>query len=145
MTLKTPPAALWLGYAGALPFLAGALASLPFAGALRPFALALLLNYGAIILSFMGGVHWGASILREDNEVGPLGRSVVPALVALVAATLGGVAGLVILALGFAGLLYYDELETRARHVPQWYPLLRRPLTATVVSSLVVGALAGLG
>jgi len=139
---NVPPAAKWLGFAGALPFIAGALASLPFAEPLRPFGLALLLDYGAIILSFMGGVHWGAAMLRNDNGLGPLGRSVIPALVALPAPLIGGPYGLALLAAGFAGLFLYDEQETRAGRLPAWYPQLRRPLTAIVVASLVVGAAA---
>lgn len=137
-----PSAAKWLGYAGAMPFIAGAFASLPFAEGYRPFGLSLLLDYGAIILSFMGGVHWGAAILRNDNDIGPLGRSVVPSLVALLAALIGGAPGLVILAAGFLGLLLYDERETRAGRLPLWYPLLRRQLTAVVVVCLLAGAAA---
>ncbi|WP_363346790.1 DUF3429 domain-containing protein [Methylocystis echinoides] len=138
-----PEAAKWLGYAGAIPFFAGALASIPFfAGTLRPFGLTLLLGYGAIILSFMGGVHWGAAMQRDDPGPGPLGRSVAPSLLALPALLIGGVSGLILLAAGFMGLLFYDLAETRAGRAPQWYPKLRRPLTAIVVSCLVVGAAA---
>lgn len=140
----TPPAAKWLGYAGALPFIAGAIGSMPFAEALRPFAFMALLGYGAIILSFMGGVHWGVAMIRGDHEWAALGRSIVPALLALLAVMLGGAIGLGVLAAGFAGLLAYDEQETRAGRVPEWYPSLRRPLTAIVVTCLVIGALARL-
>lgn len=137
-----PPAARWLGFAGAIPFVAGAFASLPVAGALRPWGLPLLLDYGAIILSFMGGVHWGAAMMRGDADVGSLGRSVASALVALPAALIGGAAGLLLLAAGFLGLLLYDEQETRIGRLPKWYPDLRRPLTAIVAVSLLVGAAA---
>jgi hypothetical protein len=137
-----PPAAKWLGAAGLLPFLAGDLASLPMAGELRPLGLSLLLAYGAIILSFMGGVHWGTAMMRGDADWGPLGRSVAPALLALPAALIGGATGLVLLALGFVGLWAYDEQETVAGRAPRWYPSLRRPLTAVVTASLAVGTLA---
>lgn len=139
-----PPAARWLGFAGLIPFVAGAFASLPVAGELRPFALPLLLDYGAIILSFMGGVHWGAAMMRDDSGVGPLGRSVASALIALPAALIGGAAGLVLLAAGFLGLLLYDERETQVRRLPRWYPHLRRPLTAIVTTCLLIGAAAQL-
>lgn len=137
-----PPAARWLGFAGAVPFVAGALASLPVAGTLRPLGLPLLLDYGAIILSFMGGVHWGAAMMRGDAEVGPLGRSVAASLLALPAALIGGALGLIMLAAGFVGLLFYDEQETRIGRLPSWYPHLRRPLTAIVTASLLAGAAA---
>lgn len=139
-----PPAARWLGFAGLIPFVAGALATLPVSGALRPYGLPLLLDYGAIILSFMGGVHWGAAMMRDDAETGPLARSVASALIGLPAALVGGAAGLLLLAAGFLGLLIYDEQETRVGRLPGWYPHLRRPLTAIVTVSLLVGAAAQL-
>ena len=139
---KTPTAAVWLGYAGAIPFILGA-ALLLFGGAsLRGLASGLLLNYGAIILSFLGGVHWGASIARDDSGFGPLGRSVTPALVALIAITVGGAPGLGALIVGFCALLLYDEHESRDGRTPGWYPKLRRPLTALVVGSLIAGLFA---
>ena len=73
----------------------------------------LLLIYGAIILSFMGGIHWGAAMLHDDASFNALGRSVLPSLLALAAAALGGALGLVLIALGFCGLLVYDESEVR--------------------------------
>lgn len=146
MTLQTsvPAAAKWLGFSGLIPFLAGAVVSLPVAEALRPYGLLLLLVYGAIILSFMGGVHWGAAMMRNETDGRPFAASVVSSLVALPAALIGGPAGLLILAAGFAGLLVFDEQETRAGRLPGWYPLLRRPLTAVVVACLLIGAAARL-
>lgn len=141
---KTPPAALWLGYAGLLPFFAGAILSLPLAGGFRAWGTLLLIGYGAIILSFMGGIHWGTAMMRGDVTKTSLGKSVAPSLVALLAVIVGGGAGLVILSLGFAALLAWDESETKIGHVPEWYPHLRRPLTALVASSLIVGAIASL-
>ena len=135
-----PQAARQLGYAGAIPFVAGALACLPFAGSLREWGVLLLLDYGAIILSFMGGVHWGAAMLRDDTSLAPLGKSVAPSLLALVATLIGGRTGLFLLASGFAGLLFYDENETAVGRVPSWYPSLRRPLSAIVISALLIGA-----
>ena len=142
MTSETsvPTAAKWLGFSGLIPFLAGALATLPVMEALRPFGVTLLLAYGAIILSFMGGVHWGVAMLRDDPDSRALAASVVSSLVALPAALIGGAAGLLILAAGFAGLLFYDTQEASAGRLPAWYPLLRRPLTAVVVACLLIGA-----
>lgn len=135
-----PQAARQLGYAGAIPFVAGALAALPVSGSLREWGILLLLGYGAIILSFMGGVHWGAAMVRNDISLAQLGKSVAPSLLALGAVLIGGRTGLFLLASGFAGLLYYDETETAAGRLPAWYPSLRRPLSAIVISALLVGA-----
>ncbi len=82
--------AAWiLGLAGLVPFVAGAwmiatgsevipLPDVPFA----------VLAYGAIILSFLGGIRWGAA-LNETGRRSPttLAQSVVPALVAWVGET----------------------------------------------------------
>ena len=128
-----------LGYAGAVPFVVGAIAALPFSGIYRDYGIWLLLNYGAIIFSFMGGVHWGAAILRGDLGIKTLGCSVIPSLISLLAVCLGANAGLWLLLIGFVGLLYYDEFETKHGRVPNWYPSLRRPLTCIVVSCLAIG------
>lgn len=141
-TNQAPPAAVWLGYSGLLPFFAGVALTLPLAGALRPWGTVVLIGYGAIILSFMGGVHWGAAMMRNDVTTRALGKSVAPSLVALAAVILGGHTGLVILSLGFGGLLAWEEGETKIGHVPAWYPHLRRPLTALVALSLITGAIA---
>lgn len=141
-TNKPPSAAVWLGYAGLLPFFAGAVLTLPLAGAWRPWGTIVLLGYGAIILSFMGGVHWGAAMMRNDVTTASLGKSVAPSLVALLAVIVGGDIGLGILSLGFGGLLAWEEGETKVGHVPLWYPHLRRPLTALVAMSLIAGAIA---
>jgi hypothetical protein len=138
---SAPSAAIYLGYAGAIPFVAGALATFPISGSLREWGVVLLLNYGAIILSFMGGVHWGAAMLRDDSSLASLGKSVAPALLALVATLFGGKAGLLLLASGFAGLLIHDQRETAAGRLPAWYPSLRRPLSAIVISALILGVI----
>lgn len=88
-----PSAAVQLGYAGLMPFLAGALLTFPIAGDMRPWGTTLLLGYGAIILSFMGGVHWGAAMIRDDVTTPALGKSVAPSLVALPAILIGGLPG----------------------------------------------------
>jgi hypothetical protein len=78
---------------------------------LRGWGLWVLLIYGAIILSFMGGVHWGAAMLRDEISFGALGRSVLPSLLALPAVALGGTLGLCSSRSAFAGFLSM----TRAR------------------------------
>lgn len=53
------PMALWLGYAGLVPFVAGAALSWLLPLDSRPFAIAALSAYAAVIVSFLGGIHWG--------------------------------------------------------------------------------------
>ena len=136
-----PHSVLVLGFAGALPFVVAAL--LAFAGPpSSAAAVTSLLVYGAITLSFMGGVQWGLTMASGQLSIARLGISVLPALVAWVAALLGGAPGLLLLAAAFAGLLAYDLKTVREGRAPPWYPALRWPLTLVVVASLVLGALA---
>ena len=53
-----------------------------------------------------------------------------------------GPAGLLLLVVAFACLLVFDSQASRKAQAPAWYPRLRLPLTAVVVVSLMLGALA---
>jgi Protein of unknown function (DUF3429) len=146
---KMPVAALLLGGAGAFPFttLAGMIAAdMTVPGIDVRFA---LLVYGAIILSFMGGVYWGlAMLVPADPTAGALGArrewavygfSVLPGLVAWVALLVPVKAGSWLMAASFAGLLVYDLWRVRAGTAPAWFPHLRVPLTIMAAGSLIVG------
>ena len=65
---KVPASAAWLGAAGAIPFVASSAATLFLAGENRLFAVHTLLTYGAVILSFLGGIHWGLAIAGPRRE-----------------------------------------------------------------------------
>lgn len=137
-----PPAALWLGYAGLIPFVAGAMAVWSGSGEWAAFALRAQILYGVVILSFMGAVHWGLAIAEYGSDDGSepawgrLGVSVTPALLAWFATFLVAWAALLVLIVCFVGLFFFDVRETRAGRAPAWYPRLRRPLTIIVVLSL---------
>ena len=136
-----PPAALWLGYAGLIPFLAGALAVWVGPGEWT-YVLRAEILYGVVILSFMRAVHWGLAIAEygstEGGSVawGRLGASVAPALLGWFATFVLAWAALAVLIVCFVGLFFFDVRETRAGRAPAWYPRLRRPLTIIVVLSL---------
>jgi hypothetical protein len=140
---RVPPSAAWLGAFGLVPFVALA-ASLPFvSGDLKPDVAYALLAYGAIILSFLGGVHWGLAIgstaVAAALRVRLMG-SVIPSLVAWVAMLVPLRSGLFMLAAAIALMLVVDIRATRAGEAPAWYPRLRIPLSCAVAASLVVGA-----
>jgi Protein of unknown function (DUF3429) len=135
-----PAPAAVLGLAGVIPFAAGALGSFR-PGALGALATAALLAYGAVILSFLGGIHWGLAIGQHDPSYRRLGVGVVPSLVGWVALLLGGAAGLLPLAAAFAAVLGLDIQLTREGMAPAWFPRLRSALTAAVVLCLLVAAL----
>ncbi len=144
---KVPASAAWLGGLGALPFLGLGLATTWLKGDLRVIAAHALAAYGAVILSFLGGVHWGLAVAPGGDAgrgrlTGRLIVSVVPSLVAWPALLIGGRGGLLLLAVAFAAMLLVDLRATRLAQAPAWYPSLRIPLTVAVVASLVLGFLA---
>ncbi|MCS6876966.1 MAG: DUF3429 domain-containing protein [Geminicoccaceae bacterium] len=130
------PAAL-LGAAGLLPFLAGVLGSF-HPDEVGAWARSALLSYGAVILSFLGGVHWGLAMAASRPSFLRYGASTVPALLAWLALLLGGRPGFVVLAASFASLLAFDIAAARNGETPAWYPALRWPLTVAVCLALVL-------
>lgn len=137
---RIPSVPLWLGLTGLIPFGATALASAFLDGDLHHQASLALLAYGAVILSFLGGVRWGAA-LHDATAVaqpGPLTWSVVPSLVAWAALLLGGSLGLLILAAGLVGQYVLDRLATQRQLLPAWYGRLRLLLTCGATASVLV-------
>lgn len=134
------PAAL-LGAAGLLPFLAGALGAWD-TGALGAWARGALLAYGAVILSFLGGVHWGLAMAAGRPSWLRYAASTVPALLGWLSLLLSAPLGFVLLAASFAALLAFDRAAVRAGEAPAWYPALRWPLTLVVVLSLLLALIA---
>ena len=141
---RIPIAALWLGPLGLIPFVAGALAPWLLPAERLPDAGLALAGYGAVILSFLGGVHWG--LAAPAGRPLQIGLSVLPSLIgwlALLVANLYAPApALWLLAAAFAALLPGDLLAAGRGLAPPWYPRLRLPLTLVAVACLAVGALA---
>ena len=148
LTDRVPTMALVLGAAGAVPFLALSFAT-PFVDAsLREQTTSVLTAYGAVILSFLGGIHWGLTInaipaaAEESRLFRRLSYSVVPALISWIAFLIPPAASLSVLAVAFVAVLCLDLIAARNEEVPEWYPRLRVPLTVAVVLSLITGVLA---
>jgi len=141
---SVPSAALWLGGLGALPFVALAAAPVFTTDTLAHQAGVALAAYGAVILSFLGGIQWGLNVASDKtprNLTGALGLSIVPSLVAWAALLLPGPINLLVLAATFVAVLLIDLRAVSAGQAPAWYPKLRVPLTTVVVAALLAGAL----
>jgi hypothetical protein len=140
MDTTIPVPALVLGLAGLIPFVG---LPLMVAAGFGTEGIGAVVTYGAVILSFMGGVQWGLA-MRAPPSVGStwvyFAASVVPALVAWVTLMLTDQPALITLASAFALLLAYDVWTIRRGLGPQWYPTLRLMLTAVVVTSLCATA-----
>ena len=139
-----PRMALWLGPLGLLPFLAGALAAWLLPAERLPGTILALAAYGAVILSFLGGVHWG--LAAPAGRAPQLGFSVLPSLVAWVALLTANLpaldAALWLLAAAFAIMLVCDLVAAGRELTPEWYPRLRLPLSLGAVLCLAAAALA---
>lgn len=139
-----PKAPLWLGLSGVLPFAFGLIifALGGVAAVSAELALRATVVYGAVILSFLGGVRWGIGLLLEnpDKRDARLSLSVVPSLLGWVAALIPAFPALVLLALAFAAQGAWDVGDAQADGAPGWFPQLRMLLTALVCSLLSVMA-----
>lgn len=140
----TPSAALWLGFAGVVPFVAGAGAAWLMTPQPAVLALSATVAYGAVILSFLGGVRWG---LAAASYGGPPTSmhwvlSIVPALVGWAANLMALAPGLGLLTAAFALAYFADARAARDGLAPLWYGALRRPLSGLVVASLGLSLLA---
>jgi hypothetical protein len=146
LTRGLPPHVAWLGYGGLLPFVALAILTALDAPRAALWSDALV-GYGAVILSFVGALHWGFAMSLPTLDPGLRRRafvwSVVPALLAWPATVLPGSMASLILVAGF--VLHFGQdrrLAARAR-LAAWYLPLRWRLS--VVASLCLLAHAGVG
>jgi len=152
MSRRLPAAAIVLGLAGLLPFVGLGIAALatPDEVAAQRFLLALV-AYGAVILAFLGGVHWGfvlhPSALPEGLNAGErrdatrLGLGVLPSLIGFGALlfTLLGVAevGLAVLVVGYLATIVTEQQLRRRTPVPGGYLTLRWILSVVVLVVLI--------
>ena len=102
-----------LGLAGLLPFAGAALLSLA-APAWQEWALLALRAYGAVILAFLGAVHWGFAL---QPEAGQQGAGPARLMLGILPALIGWIALLMPVGLGL-GLLAFALLATAAAE--QW-------------------------
>lgn len=137
-----PAPAKWLGYLGVIPFIVIAAGGMAYPQIVTDQAAFALAAYGSIILSFLGGIHWGLAISAPVAS-GPLSRrlimSVVPALTGWVSLLLTASSALLMLAGAFLLMLIFDFLTAGRGETPDWYPRLRWPLTLAAVVSLILG------
>lgn len=144
--VNAPPVALALGVAGALPFVCltpPAVDAAPDA-VVPPEAKALAGTaqraYGAVILSFLGGLHWQAALAGGPGAAARFAWSVTPSLVAWPALMLPPEASCASLA-GGLGLAWLVDRDFAARGAyPRWFAPLRTLLTTAACASLLTSA-----
>lgn len=137
---RIPPAALALGLAGLVPFAVSALLQWTERAIINPdWALSAGLIYGAVILSFLGGIRWGTAIgpygaVRQGRE---FALSMVPPLAGWVALLLPPTPAICLLAAGFFMQALWDVMAVERGRLPPWFGRLRLILTAGAVAALM--------
>ena len=143
--IRPPRLAVGLGVAGLVPFVTGSLGLWITPEAWRERVLEELLAYAAVILAFMGAIHWGLAMRAdESSEKAPvqLGLSVIPPLLGWVALSLPISFGLPVIFFAFASLYFADIWAVKHGLAPVWYPALRKPLSMVVIFFLALAWLA---
>jgi Protein of unknown function (DUF3429) len=127
--------ALGLMAAGALPFLAAAFLTLLFDGSFQGWiAEEIATLYGAVILSFLGGIRWGAGLTRGPVEVLPF--SVLPSLAGFFSLFMDVRTALMVLAGAFALQMIWDAVSGAA--LPEWFIRLRLAISIIVILCMMI-------
>lgn len=142
MFKRLPPLAYLLGAAGLIPFIACAIASVS-QGRFQALGMTALLGYGAVILSFLGGVNWGFALAPGEQMLqrSRLALGVVPSLIGwvalLLAAEVSRELGLAALVVGLVATVAIEARWTGQGVVPGGYMTLRWALSVVVLITLV--------
>lgn len=135
-----PPCVAWLGYGGLIPF--AGLAGAVLLGVAPEVAGLALLSYGAVILSFVGALHWAFAMTLPGLDAAARTRlfawSTVPALVAWPALLVAPQAGAAVLVAGFVAHYLQDRRLAGRQSLPGWYLPLRLRLSSVACLSLLV-------
>lgn len=133
--------ALILGVSGLVPFV-GLLA---IVGLGPPtwyaYWLVALSHYGAVILTFVGALHWGYAIKRNArgrDACLQYGFSVAPALIAWLSLLFPVWTALQLQAAALLICCLFDHSMSRADPVPAWFLRLRTGLTLVAAGSLAL-------
>ncbi len=140
MTISLPsPVALRLAYAGLLPFVLGAALLWVVRAEAHPYVAGALSGYAAVVISFLGGIHWGLGFAQPRPATTLFAWGVVPSLVAWVAVVLPPYAGLVVQGVMLV-VCYLVDRRVYPLHGAAHWLTLRFRLSAVASLSCLVGA-----
>lgn len=132
-----------LGHLGLLPFVLGAaLVWMGLAPDLHAFVALALSAYAAIIVSFLGGIHWGILMVARDAAPRRLLWAVTPSLFGWVSVVMPPHAGLVIQALLLIVCYLVDRRVYPAYGLSKWLTLRFRLTLVASMSCFMAAAAA---
>jgi hypothetical protein len=136
---RLPRVVPWSGYAGVAPFVLALLGVwLAPEPNWRQLAQQAALAWGAMILSFIGALHWAFAVAgRLPATPAVIGVAVLPSVVGATAVLVGGQRGLALLIVG-VGLFGIYEHRRWSDLLSAEYLALRRRLTLAVCASLTL-------
>ncbi len=134
-----PLAAAWLGGFGLLPFALGAV--MANIGVTADFGFWFITGYGAIILSFLGGIQWGVGLHAREARTVAFVISILISLVGWAATFFAPPLSLIVLAGGFVAALVFDAIAVMMFGLPGWFLKLRVLLSMGVLASLALAAI----
>ncbi|PFH51685.1 hypothetical protein AMATHDRAFT_141874 [Amanita thiersii Skay4041] len=160
---EVPTPMLVLGLAGGLPYVAASVttvylayeAGIATSGVVTTIdpgvaltvldkALTFQVTYGAVMLSFLGAMHWGMETAAYGGQKGytRLALGAAPVLVAWSTLAMQPIGALIVQWLGYTGLWFADSKATIAGWTPKWYSQYRFYLSL-LVGTCIIGSLAG--
>ena len=128
-----------LGYLALLPFVFGALLVWFVRADVRGAAASALSAYAAVVVAFLGGIHWGFGMRQEAPAARLFVWGVAPALVACVALLMQPPAGLVVHGAMLVACYLVDRKVYPQQGAAGWLTLRFR-LSAVASLSCFLGA-----
>lgn len=122
---------LWLGYLGIVPLLLAT--AFVIADTQEALAIQFVKAYAAVILTFIGAIHWGRAMLNNNTTL--LTVSVIPSLFASGCLILKPFLAIPLLAAGFIAIMMFDY---RQYSDIDWFQKMRMQLTSMVVFLLLL-------
>ena len=137
---EPPLWALRLGYAGLLPFVTGALLIWLVWPEAHPYVTLGLSAYAALIVCFLGGIHWGLAMRQAAPAPSLLIWGVLPSFPAWVAVMMPPSAGLVIHGAMLIACYVVDRRVYPQQGVAHWLTLRFRLSTVAALSCFLGAA-----
>lgn len=137
------PVAMRLAYAGLLPFVLGTLLVWLIGDRnleAHAFVCLALSAYAALVISFLGGIHWGLAFRQKVPSPVPFVWGVVPSLAAWVAVVMPAYAGLVLHGVMLVLCYLVDRRLYPAQGAAAWLTLRFRLSAVAALSCFVAAA-----